>query len=76
MANNPSETPLTRGEKLTLSIVATAFISSLVTVGLFFCLSLLGPRPTPWMIGAACLLGLSAGVLWVRPWRPGPPPKR
>lgn len=76
MANNwpdGGEPTLTRGEKLAMGIVAVVLISVLVSGAVVLVMLMIGPRPSALKIIAGCAIGLSAGLLWVRPWETGPP---
>lgn len=76
VANNwpdSGEPTLTRGEKLAMGIVGVVLTSVLVSGAVVVIMSLIGPRPSALKIVTGCAIGLSAGLLWVRPWETGAP---
>lgn len=76
MANNwpdGGETQLTRREKLIMGGVGVVLVGLVVGAALFAALAMMGRRPSVIEVAIVAVIGLTVGMLWVRPWETEPP---
>lgn len=56
-----------------MGLVGVVLIAVLVSGAVVLVMAMIGPRPSALKILTGCAIGLSAGLLWVRPWETEPP---
>ncbi len=56
-----------------MGIVGVVLIAVLVSGAVVLVMTMIGPRPSALKIVVGGAIGLSAGLLWVRPWETEPP---